>query len=321
MKPQIIASECGAGLFAKNTLAGFRQCLELDVDGIELDVHLSQDNHVVVQHDYLLNKHITRDATGAWLSTPGPGLGELTLSQIKKYDVGRYAPGARENQEYPYYTPIDGAQIPTLSEFIETYETDEAKGGANKSVRTEKPVLWVELKTDPFRRNQSADPEALLDAVLQNLSDANLLGSAVLLAFEWDLLLRAQQICPGIETDFLTINKAYLTHSYRGLDNVNPLALYGKSFTSYPDSSIPACIHRVGGSWWGPLDSDVSESDVADAQSLGLKVNLWGVPSTTKGMSAALAKKSDAITLSSPDKLMQLLKERGSDRSTNTQHN
>jgi glycerophosphoryl diester phosphodiesterase len=297
MNTLVIASECAAGLFPKNTLAGFQHCQNIGVDGIEFDVHLSRDGHVVVQHDYLLNTPVTRDTAGNWLAAPGPGMGEMTLAEIKQYDVGRYSPSARENLEYPDYQPIDGTRIPTLVEFIEQVQLKQ----------TGRPKLWLELKTDPFNRTQSADPKALLDTVLQNLTDADLLRNTVLLAFEWDVLLRAQSLCPEIETDFLTINRNYLAHSYRKLENINPDDLYGKGFTEHPNLSFAERIKNAGGTWWGPLAMDVSEGDVAAAQKLGLKVNLWGVPSTNEGMRVNLNKHPDAITLSCPDKLMALL--------------
>ena len=297
MKTLVVASECGAGLFPKNSIPGFKNCLDLGVDGIEFDVHLSADGHVVVQHDYLLNKHITRDSTGSWLTEPGPGLGDLPLANIKQYDVGRYSSGARENKEYPSYKPVDGTSIPTLAEFIELTQLSTKKT----------PTFWLELKTDPLNRELSAKPEALLDTVLQDLTDANLIDSTVLLAFEWDLLIRAQNLCPEIETDFLTINRRYLEHSYRKQGSVNPDDLYGKSLSHSSEHPFQDSISKAGGTWWGPLASDVTQEEVNIAQDLGLRVNLWGVISTTEGMRDALAKRPDAITLSRPDKLMALL--------------
>lgn len=40
-----------AGYEPENTLASFKKALQLRVDGIEFDVHLSQDGKIVVMHD------------------------------------------------------------------------------------------------------------------------------------------------------------------------------------------------------------------------------------------------------------------------------
>jgi glycerophosphoryl diester phosphodiesterase len=49
-----VAHRGASGYAPENTLASFKKALELGVDGIELDVHLSKDGKVVVLHDPLL---------------------------------------------------------------------------------------------------------------------------------------------------------------------------------------------------------------------------------------------------------------------------
>ena len=49
--PMIIGHRGIPVLAPENTLAGIEKALELGADGIEIDVHLSQDGHVVVCHD------------------------------------------------------------------------------------------------------------------------------------------------------------------------------------------------------------------------------------------------------------------------------
>lgn len=107
MKPEIVASECCAGRFPQNTLRGFEYCLAAGFDGIEFDVRLSRDGHVVVQHDYLLNKRITRGPSGEWLARKGPPICQLSLRELKGFDVGRYAPDSREAGSYPHYQPLE----------------------------------------------------------------------------------------------------------------------------------------------------------------------------------------------------------------------
>ena len=139
MKPKVVASECCAGLHPQNTLRGFQFCLESGVDGIEFDVHLSRDAHVVVQHDYRLNKRITRDPSGQWLASTGPALCDLTLAELRQFDVGRYLPGSHESEAYPDYKSVDGERISTLEQLLGAY--------AAVGSRAE---LWIELKTTPF---------------------------------------------------------------------------------------------------------------------------------------------------------------------------
>jgi len=81
----------------ENTLAAFRLAHELGADGLELDVQLSADGHVVVIHDETLD----RTTTGR-----GP-VGERTLADLKALD----ASNGREG--------FIGEPIPTLDEVLE----------------------------------------------------------------------------------------------------------------------------------------------------------------------------------------------------------
>jgi len=81
-----------------NTLAAFLLAVELGADGIELDVHLSKDGHVVVIHDFDVSA-----------TTDGQGLVcDKTLAELKELDAGSW------------FDPVfAGQRIPTLQEVID----------------------------------------------------------------------------------------------------------------------------------------------------------------------------------------------------------
>jgi len=62
----------------ENTLASFRSAIELGVDMIECDVHLSADGELVVLHDHTLDR--TTDGTGL--------VGQRTLAELLRLDAG-----------------------------------------------------------------------------------------------------------------------------------------------------------------------------------------------------------------------------------------
>ena len=59
----VIGHRGAAGLLPENTLAGFKKAMELGVDTIELDVHLTSDNEAVVYHDSRLNPAMDKRKT------------------------------------------------------------------------------------------------------------------------------------------------------------------------------------------------------------------------------------------------------------------
>lgn len=292
MRAKIVASECGAALFPPNTLAGFEYCLEQAFDGIEFDVQLTADAQVVVHHDYLLNPRITRDSSGQWLSPPYPAICGMTLSGLRRFDVGRYRPESRELIEYPLYQPRDGAKIPSLDELLACYNDHGAKS-----------TLWIELKSSPFQRAISADPHALVMKVIDTIHRHGVANRTVLLAFEWNLLESARELCPVVELDYLTLNPAHIIALNRKIGPVDPYLLFGAFDPRRYNNSLTDAITAAGGQWWGPHVSDVTRQDVARAQMLGLTVNLWGVGSDDRAMTHALTLEADAITLSHPARL------------------
>lgn len=70
-----IAHRGAKGYEPENTLKSFQKALDLNADGIELDVHLTADEHIIVIHDETINR-----------TTNGEGfINTLTLSQLKSF--------------------------------------------------------------------------------------------------------------------------------------------------------------------------------------------------------------------------------------------
>ena len=88
--------------YPENTMLGFRKALELDIDGIEMDVHMTKDYRIVVCHDPTLER--TTDTCGT--------IYEMTLDEIKRADAG-----IKFGEEFK------GERIPTMEEFCELMAT------------------------------------------------------------------------------------------------------------------------------------------------------------------------------------------------------
>ncbi len=58
---KIIAHRGLSGFYPENTMLAFKKCLSLDIYGVELDVHKTKDNHLVVIHDETVNRTLNGD--------------------------------------------------------------------------------------------------------------------------------------------------------------------------------------------------------------------------------------------------------------------
>jgi len=147
----------------QNTLAAFRQAVEFGADGVELDVHLSQDGAVVVIHDFVVDR--TTDGAGR--------VAEKTLAQLKALDAG-----SKFSQQFA------GERTPTLSEVF------DALGG--------KLLVNIELKAPDRSRDASLVAPALA-VVRQHGMDRRVLFSS----FNPCVLRAMKQLAPDIPVGLL----------------------------------------------------------------------------------------------------------------------
>ncbi|MGB3483358.1 MAG: glycerophosphodiester phosphodiesterase [Mycobacterium sp.] len=78
--PFVVAHRGASADRPEHTLAAYELALQEGADGVECDVRLTQDGHLVCVHD----RRVDRTATGTGL------VSELTLAQLRSFDYGRW---------------------------------------------------------------------------------------------------------------------------------------------------------------------------------------------------------------------------------------
>jgi glycerophosphoryl diester phosphodiesterase len=243
-------------------LEGARRCLKAPVDGIEIDVQITADGHVVAHHDYRISRDHAR-LNGAWLTEAGAPIKTLTLAELDRYDVGRLRPGSPYADRYPDREDMDGVRIPTLRALLE----------ALKATPGERPMLYVEIKTDPQNPADAPEPSVILDAVFADLRAEDYLEHAKIIAFDWQVLRLAVDRWPQIRTAHLTIPPALSAASAKA--GPSPWR-DGFDAEDYGGSDL-AAVKAHGGMEWSPYFTDVTPETMAEARALDLLVGPWGL--------------------------------------------
>lgn len=88
--------------YPENTMLGFREALKLDIDAVEMDVHMTKDYHIIVCHDARLDR--TTNMTGR--------IYNMTLEEVRQADAG-----------IKFGEQFKGEKIPTFEEFLELMAT------------------------------------------------------------------------------------------------------------------------------------------------------------------------------------------------------
>ncbi len=119
--PLVIGHRGAKGIAPENSLSGFKKAVELGIDVVELDVHLTKDGNLVVIHDTDL-KRLTR------LKIP---VRQLTFKELKKYDISELFTKNQEKimeklpEEKKYFLELRAIQVNSF--YLNVYEQANRK--------------------------------------------------------------------------------------------------------------------------------------------------------------------------------------------------
>ncbi|MCA9959299.1 MAG: glycerophosphodiester phosphodiesterase [Anaerolineales bacterium] len=106
--PMVIAHQGGEELRPSNTMIAFQHAVDLGVDVLEMDIHMTQDGVIVVIHDATVDR--TTDGSGA--------IQEMTFAEIETLDAGYYWTDD-DGATYPYRG--QGIRVPALAEVLQAF--------------------------------------------------------------------------------------------------------------------------------------------------------------------------------------------------------
>ena len=283
------------GLEPENTLPAFATALALGVTTLELDVGLTLDGQVVVSHAPSLAADLTRDAAGKWLVEPTPPIRELTLAELKSYDLGRVRPDSRAARRFPRQQPRDGARFPTLAELFALAEA-RSRGTIRYNIET---------KITP-NSPASPDPESLVTALLKVIDRAGVAARVTIQSFDWRSLQQVQSRAPGIPTVYLTVAQSWMNNLEGGQAGASA---WLAGFDRDAQASVPALVKAAGGQIWSPYWKELSSDELKQAQALGLKVVVWTV-NAPDAMARLIDLGVDGIITDYPDRLRAVMAEK-----------
>ncbi|MDD7971127.1 glycerophosphodiester phosphodiesterase family protein [Roseinatronobacter alkalisoli] len=258
--PRIYGHRGARSVLPENTMAGFAYLRETGVTAVELDVQNARGRVPVIIHDPLLPMAHTRDAQGNWLPAPGPKVIDLTVDELRSYDIGRLNPATEYAARYPLQRPQDGARIPTLAEFLEWAQADSDL------------LINIEIKSHAHQPDLGDAPEILAADVAGMVQHSGLAARVVVSSFDWRVLSALRVHAPDIA-------RAYLSFEQPGQDTniIDGGALMDGLNRKDFGGSLPALIAAQGAKAWCPYFGDLTPAELAQAHAHDLAVNVWTV--------------------------------------------
>jgi glycerophosphoryl diester phosphodiesterase len=104
----VIAHQGGDGVWPGDSMYAFQHAVDLGVDVLEMDAHITKDSQIVLMHDERVDR--TTDGSG-WIE-------DKTLAELKGLDAA-YKWSSDDGKTFPFRG--QGIQVPTLEELFQAF--------------------------------------------------------------------------------------------------------------------------------------------------------------------------------------------------------
>ncbi len=291
------------GILPENSIPSFLKALELGVDALELDVGVSADHVIIVHHDEHLNPATTQDINGNWLTHPTPALRQLSVDELKMFDIGQLNKRSAYGQRYKNQQALKPLRIPTLSEMVNAVKAVEFALDSSQQV-----MFNIEVKSTPTMPDVLLPPEEFADLLVATVTELDIAQRCIVQCFDWRCLQRVQKIAPTIPTGYLTTQQAFEDNLSENAPHANEWRA-GYSVAAH-DYSVPKTVKAAGGTFWCPYYRELSKELLDEAHELELEVLCWTVNNETSMRKLAQWGVNGLIS-DYPDKLRLVLGELG----------
>ncbi len=220
----------------ENTLAAFRYALALGVDTLEMDVHATKDDVLVVTHDPLLNPDQCLDPDGKRIASKIL-IRSLTIEELQRYDCGSLI-----NPRFKEQVPQPKERIPTFEEVLTWLDT-------STDPRARKVHLNVEIKSEAAHPEYTPAPEPFTRLVLETARRHRLRDRFILQSFDYRTLEAAKKLAPETILSALVEDR--------------------------PTEPLAALAKRVHADIVSPNYEWLTAEDVAGLHAAGVKVVPW----------------------------------------------
>lgn len=236
------------GLYPENTLAGFKYAMEeIGVDTLELDVGITKDMVLVVNHDTYLNPERTMK-DGVFIAEKN-FIKDLTLEQLKEYSVGKL----RNRFSFYKQKQLEDEKMPTLQEVIDLVKDFNSQ--------SEKQVnLNVETKVNVLAPDETHPPEVFVQLLLEIIEENNIEEIISIQSFYWKTIMDVKEQAPHIETVALLSNARLKNLEWFNGLNPDDFNTFGE-FVKASDADCFSMNYR-----------DISKKQIQEVQDLGIKV-------------------------------------------------
>ena len=255
----------------ENTLYAYQYALENGASTIECDMQMTKDGQIVLAHSSSLSADITTDAKGKRIENNKYYIHDMTLKQIKSFNVGRMDKTSNYYNLHGHTQVQTDAKIPTLRELFEL-----VKESKNEIIRISIEAKYYPDPNSGIEYKKNPDKDRLLREFLKIVKEYGFEKRVILQSFDWDILVRMKKIDSEIETIALYNEDSSDNGTlWINKDKASPW-LAGINIHDFDNNPVKAANY-LGIDGISPNYESITEELVTEAHSLGMKVVPWNV--------------------------------------------
>jgi len=189
----------GRGLMPENTIPGMKNTIDLGLETLEMDLHISADNKVFVSHDEYVNYLFSLTPDGKEI--PKEDAKKYVLYKMPYAEIAKFDVGSKPYSKFPDQKKMK-VSMPLLSDLI-----DEVQAYLKS---TGKPQVFYNIETKSSAAGDgevNPDPETFVKLMMNVLMEKKILPYVVIQSFDKRTIQIIHNKYPNVRTSWLVDNK------------------------------------------------------------------------------------------------------------------
>ena len=177
------------GIYPENTLNGFKKAIELNVDGIELDIVVNKNQELVISHEpYIDSLYCIKNVLNK-----KENIFKMNIKEIQEVDCG-----SKFIKEFPNQIKVK-EQKPTFKEFSRTFKNYQGD-------------ILIEIKYDSNKINEYYPNYSSYAKLIYNeTKNGRVFKNLYLMSFNIKILKELYKIMPDTKYIFLSESKDWIS--------------------------------------------------------------------------------------------------------------
>jgi glycerophosphoryl diester phosphodiesterase len=189
----------GRGLMPENTIPAMLNTVDMGLETLEMDTHITADGKVIVSHDEYINPLFSLTPDGKEI--PKEDKQKYVLYKMNYADIAKFDVGSKDYSKFPQQKKMK-VSMPLLADLIDAVQSHIKTTG--------KRQILYNIETKCSEKGDgivNPDPETFVKLLMDVITEKKILPYVVIQSFDKRTLQIINKKHPNVRTSWLVDNK------------------------------------------------------------------------------------------------------------------